>query len=808
MIHIKLFAVLTILLFGQNFIVFGQNLNDPPEDKQINLLKTEIWILPTGDIEYIETIEAIGKIDDIKQQKYEVLPIYYDLLENSHVGFKKKYSTKAIYFHKNFHKNLRKNCVSNYRYYDALLYDVKDGHNWKYPIDSIHFIVHLPKGGKLLWQEKISPSHPELTRDVISTKIDDETITFSSKQKIKPDDPFLIGVFFKKALVENSYQEQKEEDDSEDYERIKLFKSEIWIEPSGKIRVTENISVRVKGDLIKRGIVRSFPTKYKNKSGGVAKVSFKVNAVTKNNMPEPYHMKGISNGEAIYVGEENVILSHGDYDYKIKYETDGQLGFFDEHDELYWNVNGNDWEMRFDSIACVVHLPQGAPIKSYTAYSGRQGEKGKDFVTKVIDKHTIVFSSTKRYFEGEGLTIVVGWPKGFVEEPSFLSQLWREYNVYVFVVLGLLFIGGFYYFTWKKVGVDPPKDVIYPLFYPPNDLSPSALGYISTYGKASNLLTSEIINLASKKALTIKELSKEYEIFMLIKNEPKDLTKFEQKLFDTLFEEGDELLLDKKNWEIFQAAEKVVEKQCESQNRNNKLFNTNFVFSCLGNVMTLFIFILGWVICFWNFGFVMVVIPLLILSVAVAIVPKTDSAWKFIFPFFVIVFFVLNGVINSESSFLYLLFWLVLAGINWLFFFLLKAPTVAGQKLMGQIEGFKMYLSIAEEERLRHLHPPDVTQEVFEKYLSYAMALGVENEWGKKFDHYIKSANIEVDSSSITWYSDSHLIRFNGSSFSSSLSSSLSSATSASSSTPGSSSGFSSGGSSGGGGGGGGGGGW
>ena len=127
---------------------------------------------------------------------------------------------------------------------------------------------------------------------------------------------------------------------------------------------------------------------------------------------------------------------------------------------------------------------------------------------------------------------------------------------------------------------------------------------------------------------------------------------------------------------------------------------------------------------------------------------------------------------------------------------------------MGQIEGFKMYLSIAEEERLRHLHPPDVTQEVFEKYLSYAIALGVENEWGKKFDHYIKSANIEVDSSSITWYSDSHLIRFNGSSFSSSLSSSFSRATSASSSTPGSSSGFSSGGSSGGGGGGGGGGGW
>jgi hypothetical protein len=76
MIHIKLFAVLAIFLFGQNFIVSGQNLKDPPGDKQINLLKTEIWILPSGDIEYIETVEALGKIEDIKQQKYEVLPIY------------------------------------------------------------------------------------------------------------------------------------------------------------------------------------------------------------------------------------------------------------------------------------------------------------------------------------------------------------------------------------------------------------------------------------------------------------------------------------------------------------------------------------------------------------------------------------------------------------------------------------------------------------------------------------------------------------------------------------------------------------
>ena len=180
--------------------------------------------------------------------------------------------------------------------------------------------------------------------------------------------------------------------------------------------------VNIQGYKLKRGIFRDFPTMYKNKSGGVAKVTFDVISVTKNNKPEPYHLRSISNGKAIYVGEEHVILPRGDYDYKINYETDGQLGFFDDHDELYWNVNGHAWELDFDSIVCIVHLPKGASIKNYTAYSGHYGDREKDFEIKIIDKQTIAFSSTKRYLQGEGLSIVVGWPKGFVDEPSFFPK--------------------------------------------------------------------------------------------------------------------------------------------------------------------------------------------------------------------------------------------------------------------------------------------------------------------------------------------------------------------------------------------------
>ena len=71
--------------------------------------------------------------------------------------------------------------------------------------------------------------------------------------------------------------------------------------------------------------------------------------------------------------------------------------------------------------------------------------------------------------------------------------------------------------------------------------------------------------------------------------------------------------------------------------------------------------------------------------------------------------------------------------INLLFYRLLKAPTLTGRKILDKIEGFKMYLSIAEKDRLNLLNPPERTPELFEKYLPYAFALDVEQLWSEQF---------------------------------------------------------------------------
>jgi uncharacterized membrane protein len=137
----------------------------------------------------------------------------------------------------------------------------------------------------------------------------------------------------------------------------------------------------------------------------------------------------------------------------------------------------------------------------------------------------------------------------------------------------------------------------------------------------------------------------------------------------------------------------------------------------------------------------------------------------------------------------------------------MKRPTIRGRKLLDEMSGFRDYLEIAEKDELNLRNPPHKTPELFENYLPYALALGVDQEWSEKFAEVLERAHkVDGKSHSPIWYNGSWNMS-NLSSSTSQLSSSLNTAISSAVTPPGSSSG-SSGGSSGGGGGGGGGGGW
>jgi uncharacterized membrane protein len=141
-------------------------------------------------------------------------------------------------------------------------------------------------------------------------------------------------------------------------------------------------------------------------------------------------------------------------------------------------------------------------------------------------------------------------------------------------------------------------------------------------------------------------------------------------------------------------------------------------------------------------------------------------------------------------------------------FWWMSAPTIQGRGVLDRIAGFRQYLSIAERERLDRMTAPEDTPEIFERYLPYAIALGVENRWADRFRDVLAAASVQGQSQGFAWYSGSGNPWDDTGSFVDDVGSSLASTVSSASTAPGSSSGSGGGGSSGGGGGGGGGGGW
>jgi hypothetical protein len=163
-------------------------------------------------------------------------------------------------------------------------------------------------------------------------------------------------------------------------ERILSFDSRISVNPDASMLVTETIRVLSTGEQIRRGIFRDFPTTYKDRAGNRYTVGFTVQAILRNSQPEDWHTENLSNGVRVYMGRKDHFLKPGEHTYTLTYTTDRQLGFFADHDELYWNVTGNGWNFRIDAASATVELPPGAPgVTLLEAYTGLAGATGSNY---------------------------------------------------------------------------------------------------------------------------------------------------------------------------------------------------------------------------------------------------------------------------------------------------------------------------------------------------------------------------------------------------------------------------------------------
>jgi hypothetical protein len=213
-------------------------------------------------------------------------------------------------------------------------------------------------------------------------------------------------------------------------ERIISFDSKIKISEDGSMLVTETIKVYAGGNKIKRGIYRDFPTDYEDKYGNNIRILFDVKEVLRDGLREPYHTERQSNGIRVYFGSSSYYLNPGDYTYAITYKTNRQIGYFEDHDELYWNVTGNGWDFDIERASATIFLPEGINRNDITpiAFTGNVGSTQKNYRAEILNNGVIKFVTTRKLLSREGLTVVVEWPKGFVREPDFETFFKRRIN--------------------------------------------------------------------------------------------------------------------------------------------------------------------------------------------------------------------------------------------------------------------------------------------------------------------------------------------------------------------------------------------
>jgi len=423
----------------------------------------------------------------------------------------------------------------------------------------------------------------------------------------------------------------------------------------------------------------------------------------------------------------------------------------------------------------------------------------------------------------------VAWPKGLVAEPSWeqkLGYLLRDNLSTCAALLGLVGTFAFFLTVWFKVGRDPAKGNIIPRFSPPEGFSPAAVRYLMHLGFDQKTFAAAVVDLAVKGYLKIEENDDgEYTLRRIGKNDGS-LDTGEARLASVLFRGGDVLQLTTTNHERISEARRAL-KESLGRQINDIYFRSNYPSFFLGLGLSL-VTLAAVIFTSRSQEAIFALIWLSIWSIAcVFLAAMVYRNWRgaggphrrfgkiftalastlFALPFFIGEVFGLGIFAMSVSAPATLAF-AGLVFLNALFYYLLKAPTQEGRQVMDQVEGFKMYLSVAEQDRLNLLNPPEKTPELFEKYLPYALALNVENEWSEQFAEVLAQAQVDGQPYQPTWYHGSSWNRLGSSGFADSLGGAFAAAIASSATAPGSSSGSGGGGSSGGGGGGGGGSGW
>lgn len=536
----------------------------------------------------------------------------------------------------------------------------------------------------------------------------------------------------------------------------------------GELRIVEHINVDFTD--YNHGILRALPDSYKHHS-----LQLKVNKVSSSTgAPTQYTTYGSNGNTVLKIGDPSKTVT-GAQEYTIDYTVHNVITFYDDHDELYWDVNGDQWQQTFDHVSVQLHLPAGLKQNhSPNCYGGGLVAGGQ--TCEITSSSNVIRAFTRAPLESnQTLTYVAGFEKGYFQPSKWYETLGEYLGLILKVTLLPLVVLVYCLWKWRRLGKDEKgRSTIVPQYDAPNGLKPLEVGALLDFKTDNKDITATLIDLAVRHYIKIIEKNEprtlrkdkiSYEL-ELVNNDFSNLSAYESRLLRQLFSQqnvGQLITLDKASSSLYSTA-KVIRTEVARKLTKDGYFKQDPTKA--GTTMYIIAGIL--------FGLIW------ILGAAIG--------------FEIVIGFVIAAVI------------LVLFGL------VMPARTLLGAEAVNHVKGLKMYLEIAEKDRIQKLQSPNAayaanageparTVELFEKLLPYAMVLGVEKQWAKQFEGlYVSPPD---------WYSG-NWTTFNAVYLASSLNSGIGSAVNSSFASPSSSggSGFGGGGFSGGGGGGGGGGGW
>jgi uncharacterized membrane protein YgcG len=482
-------------------------------------------------------------------------------------------------------------------------------------------------------------------------------------------------------------------------EQILDLHSQIKINHDCSLNITESITVQVEHHQIKRGITRTIPINYQNYWGVRHSTDVHIQQILLDGLPVPYQSQIIGDSLFVKIGSPDKLVSLGEHTYQINYHVDRMLFFNQQIAELYFNVIGSDVNFPILQAKASLYLPQTVADQSIelAGYTGPTNSKQTNFYKWIDQDGAIQFQTTQRLRPQEAFTISVAFPKAILAWPPHRIQVgWFLKDnglalILLFSLILLLIIAGKLF--WQRYQNNP---VITPRFSPPQDLLPWQLGYLYYLGHHPNIFTATLVDLAVKGYLTIQPQktaafnwlnpanlpgTTSYE---LIKSEtPTEPAALYTKLTEALFPpqttgSTTRLILEKNGskTKTFEAllAPNPYQKQLRSM-ANSATF-----------LLAIFNIVLAGLLLHLNHNW-LVAITALLLSVLILICTST---------------------------------------------FYTSYTGEAGQ-LQIETLGFKMYLETAEKKRLEKLNAPTQTIELYEKYLPYAIALGVDEQWSEAF---------------------------------------------------------------------------